>query len=132
MKTFNTDEQAMSVSEAIFENGKFLPTGTKISLEYLDQGYDGIFPNLKSWKSFITGNFLDGNIFLSEVKSSTLKKWCHDKKEYCHLFAVNIGGNKFLSVESENISLKFDYEVYYNNQSNFPCSVEIFVIATIM
>jgi hypothetical protein len=47
------------------------------------------------------------------------------------LFVVNVGKDKYISVASEDIKLDFDYELYYNNISSFPSSVELFVTAAI-
>lgn len=129
----NSDKIALQVFEAI-EGDKFLPINKKISLEYLSLDMDGIFENERSWRSFINGNFVseyDKTCWRDSVKDSTIKKWTHAEKEYKHLFVIQIGKDKHISVAPEDIKLEFNYELYYNNGSSFPSSVELFVTATV-
>ena len=129
----NFDKITFQVFEAI-EDGKFLPIGKKISLEYLSSDMDGIFENDKSWRSFINGNFVseyDKTCWRDNIKETTIKKWAYAEKEYKHLFVVNVGKDKYVNVAPEDLKLDFDYELYYNNISSFPSSVELFVTATI-
>lgn len=129
----NSDKIALQVFEAI-EDGKFLPIGRKVSLEYLRTDMDGIFENDKSWRGFISGNFVsayDRNSWRDSVKETTIKKWTYAEKKYKHLFVVNVGKDKYISVAPEDIELAFDYELYYSKGSSFPSSVELFVTATI-
>lgn len=136
MKAINmisSDKITFQVFQAI-EDKQYVPINKKISLEYLSADMDGIFENEKSWRSFINGNFVseyDRTCWRDNVKESTIKKWAHAEKEYKHLFVVNIGKDKYISVAPEDIKLDFDYKIYYNNSSSFPSSVELFVTATI-
>lgn len=129
----NSDKITYQVFEAI-EEDKFLPIGKKISLEYLSSDMDGVFENDKSWRGFINGNFVseyDKSCWRDSVKATTIKKWTYAEKEYKQLFVVNVGKDKYISVAAEDIKLEFDYELYYNRNSDFPSSVEFFVTATI-
>jgi len=129
----NSDQTTFQVFIAI-EDRQYMLINKKISLEYLDSDMNGIFENDRSWRSFINGNFMseyDKNSWRDSVKETTIKKWAHAEKEYKHLFVVNIGKDKYISVAPEDIELAFDYELYYSNSSSFPSSVELFVTATI-
>lgn len=129
----NSDKIAFQVFEAV-EGDKFLPINTKVSLEYLNFDMDGIFENERSWRSFINGNFIceyDKNSWRDSCKPSTIEKWTYSEKDYNDLFVVKIGQDKFINVSSEDISLEFQFELYYNRNSSFPVAVEIFVTATI-
>lgn len=123
----NSNQIALQVFEAI-EDNKFLPINKKISLEYLNFDMSGIFENERSWRSFINGNFLGES---GNCKPSTIKKWAHPEEEYNDLFVIQIGKDKHISVAPEDIELEFNYELYYNNGSSFPSSVELFVTATV-
>lgn len=132
-KMINSDQITFQVFEAV-EDKQYMPINKKISLEYLSADMDGIFENEKSWRSFINGNFVseyDKTLWRNSVKESTIKKWAYAEKEYKHLFVVNVGKDKYINVAPEDIKLDFDYELYYNRNSDFPSSVEFFVTATI-
>lgn len=71
----------MSIVYQVWEDNR-MPTGTKISLEVLSKDDDGIFPNERSWNSFLTSNFGDGltgeprkSIAISSNNTSTFS-WC--------------------------------------------------------
>ena len=123
----NSDKITLQVFEAI-EGDKFLPINKKISLEYLDSNMDGVFENEHSWRSFINGNFVSE---YGGCKPSTIKKWTHPEEEYIDLFVVKVGQDKYVNVAPDDINLEFDYSLYYDNISNFPSAVELFVTATI-
>ena len=124
------------VWEAV-EEDKRMPTGTKISLEVLSKEDDGIFPSERSWNSFLTSNFGDGDkgIYLTgEPKKGLLKKYCYRLEQYKHLFVVHIGGGKYMAVAPEDLEFTFEYDA--NNFSRRDIStlssmVEIYVKATI-
>ena len=129
----NSDQITFQVFMAI-EDRQYMPINKKISLDYLNSDMDGIFENDKSWHSFVNGNFIseyDKTCWRDGVKETTIKKWAYAEKEYKHLFVVNVGKDKYISVAPEDIELAFDYELYYSNGSSFPSSVELFVTATI-
>ena len=123
----NSNQITFQTFEAI-EDNKFLPINKKISLEYLDSNMDGIFENERSWRSFINGNFVSG---YGSCKPSTIKKWTYPEEEYIDLFVVKVGQDKYINVLPDDINLEFDYSLYYDNISNFPSAVELFVTATI-
>ncbi len=124
-----------TVWEAV-EDGGFLPVGESVILEVLDHDMDGVFPNLKSWKAFVTGNFLNSGWFVSEVKHTTLKKYCRDLSEYSSLFRVKVGTDKWLKVNSDDLDFTFDYGHYYSRLKieglkDFPSMIQITVKASI-
>ena len=123
----NSDKITFQVFEAI-EDDKFLPINKKTSLEYLDSNMEGVFENEHSWRSFINGNFVSG---YGSCKPSTIKKWTYPEEEYIDLFVVKVGQDKYVNVAPDDINLEFDYSLYYDNISNFPSAVELFVTATI-
>ena len=136
-KMINSNKITFQTFEAV-EEGKFLPLNTKISLEYLDSNMDGIFENERSWRSFINGNFIceyDKSSWRDSCKPSTIKKWTYAEEEYKDRFVVQIGKDKYISVSPDDISLGYQFELYYNRSSGcspfFPSAVELFVIATI-
>lgn len=132
-KMINSDKITFQVFDAI-DNNLFLPISKKVSLEYLNFDMDGIFENERSWHSFINGNFLceyDKNCWRDSCKHSTIKKWTYPEKEYKDLFVVKVGKDNYIKVLPEDITLEFDYSLYYNNNSSFPAAVELFVTATI-
>lgn len=129
----NSDKIAYQVFDAI-DNDLFLPINNKIRLEYLDSNMDGVFENERSWRSFINGNFsckYDKNSWRDDCKLSTIKKWAYAEKEYKHLFVVKTGKDSYTKVSPEDINLKFDYQLLYSRESDFPIRVELYVIATI-
>lgn len=123
------------VWEAVEEEDKRLPTGTKILLEMLSRDDDGIFPSERSWNSFVTSNFGDGmkGIYLTGTPSEKLlKKYCYQIEQYKHLFVVHIGGGKYFAVAPEDLEFTFEYDANnYAKGANFPTMVEIFVTARI-
>jgi hypothetical protein len=123
----NSNQITFQTFEAI-EDNKFLPINKKISLEYLNFDMDGIFENERSWRSFVSGNFLCES---GSCKPSTIKNWTYSEEEYRNLFVVKVGQDKFINVSPDDISLEFQFELYYNRSSSFPSAVEIFVTATI-
>lgn len=118
------------VWEAIEEDNR-MPTDTKIVLEVLSKGDDGIFPSERSWNSFLTSNFGDGDkgIYLTgEPRKGLLKKYCCKLEQYKHLFVVHIGGGKYMAVAPEDLEFTFEYDA---RGANMPTMVEIFVTAHI-
>ena len=114
------------VWEAVEEDNR-MPTGTKIVLETLSKGDDGIFPNERSWNSFLTSNFGDG-----EPRKGLLKKYCYELEQYKHLFVVHIGGGKYMAVAPEDLEFTFEYDANnYARGADMPTMVEIFVTAHI-
>lgn len=121
---------------AIEGEGK-LPVGEDISLQTLSKDDDGIFPNIKSWRGFLYGNFGtgDGSYYLSgEPSKNLLNKYCYPLADYKHLFVQKVGGGKYVEVDAENLEFSFYYDA--NNfsrkdKSNLSSMVEIFVRATI-
>lgn len=121
---------------AIEGEGK-LPVGEDISLETLSKDDDGIFPNIKSWRGFLYGNFGtgDGSYYLNgEPSKNLLKKYCYPLDDYKHLFVQKVGGGKYIEVDAGNLEFSFYYDA--NNfsrkdKSNLSSMVEIFVRATI-
>ena len=114
------------VWEAVEEDNR-MPTDTKIVLEVLSKGDDGIFPSERSWNSFLTSNFGDGDkgIYLTgEPRKGLLKKYCCKLEQYKHLFVVHIGGGKYMAVAPEDLEFTFEYDA-------MPTMVEIFVMAHI-
>ena len=122
------------VWEAI-EEDKRMPTDTKISLQMLSKEDDGIFPSERSWNSFLTSNFGDGDkgIYLTgEPRKGLLKKYCYRLEQYKHLFVVHIGGGKYMAVAPEDLEFTFEYDANnYKRGANMPTMVEIFVTAHI-
>ena len=123
------------VWEAV-EEGGFLPVGESVVLEVLDHDMDGIFPNLKSWKAFVSGNFIDDGLFIDSIKPSTIKKWCHPLSEYSSLFRVKVGADKWLEVSPDELDFTFDYAPYYSRRTIegleiFPSMIQITVKASI-
>ncbi len=130
----NSDNIIYAVWEAVEYNDKYLPLNEWLSLEYLPKDHDGIFENEKSWRGFINGNFLceyNKGYWRDNVKESTIGKYCYPEKEYKDKFAAKIGKDSFVNVAEEDVTLEYKYKLYYNRESNFPCSVEIFVKASI-
>ena len=118
------------------EEGGFLPVGESVVLEVLGHDMDGIFPNLKSWKAFVSGNFLDDGSFVNNIKQTTIKKWCHPLSEYSNLFRVKVGTDKWLKVSPDDLDFTFNYEPYYSRGKIeglecFPSMIEITVKASI-
>lgn len=114
------------VWEAVEEDNR-MPTDTKIVLETLSKDDDGIFPSERSWNSFLTSNFGDGEkgIYLTgEPRKGLLKKYCYQLEQYKHLFVVHIGGGKYMAVAPEDLEFTFEYDA-------MPTMVEIFVMAHI-
>lgn len=92
----------------------YLPVDSKVVLEFLSYAYDGIFPSIRSWISFLNGNFRNaGELWLrgSLLKESTLKKWCYDLSEYRDKFVVKIGVDKYVSVSAEDLEFEFEYDI---------------------
>ena len=126
----NNVELTYNVWQAIEGEGHLL-VGEKCTLEYLSKADDGIFPNEKSWNSFLNGNFRNGEYMLDTPKQSTIKKWCVDEKEYKSLFVVKVGENSYIKVNEEDVLLEFDYQLWYSKGSHLPTSVELLVTAKI-
>ena len=129
----NQEQIAFQVFDAI-EEEKFLPIGEQIGLEYLSTDMDGVFKTPRAWKTFVNGNFLSDyskEYWRDSVKDSTIKKYCYSPEEYKHLFVVKVGQDKYIRIAPEEIELEYEYELFYNRESDFPCSVEIFVKAKI-
>ena len=114
-----------------------LPIDKKVSLQTLSKDDDGIFPNIKSWRGFLYGNFGtgDGSYYLDgEPSKNLLKKYCYPLDDYKHLFVQNVGGKKYVEVDAKNLEFSFYYDANYFNhkdKSNLSTMVEIFVRATI-
>ena len=122
---------------AIEGEGK-LPVGEDIGLEMLSRDYDGIFPNIKSWRGFLYGNFGtgDGSYYLDGEPSKNLlkKKHCYPLDDYKHLFVQKVGGGKYVEVDANNLEFSFYYDANYfsrRDNSNLSSMVEIFVKASI-
>lgn len=114
-----------------------LPVSENVSLETLSKEDDGIFPNIKSWRGFLYGNFGtgDGSYYLGgEPSKNLLKKYCYPLDDYKHLFVQHIGGGKYVEVDAENLEFEFEYDANnFNrkNDSNLSSTVEIYVRATL-
>lgn len=111
-----------------------LPVGKDISLQMLSQDDDGIFPSIKSWRSFLYGNFGtgDGSYYLGGTPSENLlKKYCYPLKDYQHLFVQHIGKGKYVEVAAEDLefSFYFDANNFNKRDSHLSSMVEIFVTA---
>jgi len=125
-----------SVFEAV-EDEKYLPIGENVSLEFLDSQMDGCFKNAKAWRSFIYGNFSEhcqpGQYWLNGTcKKSTVKKWCRPLKEYKHLFVAQVGQDKYLPINSDELDFTFTFDCNrFNSRENFTNQVEIYVTASI-
>lgn len=122
------------VWQAIEGEGR-LPVGEEVTLEYLAGTDDGIFPNEKSWKRFLYGNFGtgDGSYYLGgEPSKHLLKKYCHALKDYDNLFVQHVGGGRYVAVEPGMLDFSFSYDAnnFYKG-SDISCAVEIFVEATL-
>lgn len=128
---------AGSVAYSVFmavDGDAFLPVGVPVTLEYLSDDHDGIFPTAASWRGFVNGNFRqDGDLYLEgDVKESTLKKYCFPLDQYRDKFAAQVGSDKWVRVNADDLEFKFTYDLNkYRRRDNFPCAVEIFVTATI-
>lgn len=124
------------VWEAIEGDGRLL-VGNKVSLEMLCRSDDGTFPNMKSWRGFLYGNFGtgDGSYYLNgEPSQNLLKKYCYPLADYKHLFVQKVGGGKYVEVNAEDLEFSFEYDANYfsrKDKSNLSSMVEIFVRATI-
>ena len=114
-----------------------LPIDKKVSLQTLSKDDDGIFPNIKSWRGFLYGNFGtgDGSYYLDgEPSKNLLKKYCCPLDDYKHLFVQNVGGGKYVEVDANDLEFSFYYDANYfsrRDNSNLSSMVEIFVRATI-
>ena len=114
-----------------------LPVGRKVSLEMLSKDDDGIFPNIKSWRGFLYGNFGtgDGSYYLNgEPSKNLLKKYCYPLDDYKHLFVQKVGGEKYVEVDAKDLEFAFEYDTNHfsrKDKSNLSTMVEIFVRATI-
>lgn len=121
---------------AIEGEGKMV-VGQKVSLEMLSKDDDGVFPNIKSWRGFLYGNFGtgDGSYYLNgEPSKNLIKKYCYPLDDYKHLFVQKVGGKKYVEVDAENLEFSFYYDANYfsrRDNSNLSSMVEIFVRATI-
>ena len=135
MKTYE-GEIVHQVFLAIEGEGKMV-VGQKVSLEMLSRDDDGIFPNIKSWRGFLYGNFGtgDGSYYLNgEPSKNLLKKYCYPLDDYKHLFVQNVGGGKYVEVDANDLEFSFYYDTNYfsrRDNSNLSSMVEIFVRATI-
>lgn len=122
------------VFQAIEGEGR-LPVGKQITLEYMSQDHDGIFPNERSWRGFLYGNFGDGDgsYYLEGTPSgNVLKKYCYSLAQYSNLFVQHIGAGRYAAVEPEMLELKFSYDAnHYNRKSDISCAVEILVMASL-
>ena len=135
MKTYE-GEIVHQVFLAIEGEGR-LPVDKKVSLQMLSRDDDGIFPNIKSWRGFLYGNFGtgDGSYYLyGEPSKNLLKKYCYPLDDYKHLFVQNVGGGKYVEVDANDLEFSFYYDTNYfsrRDNSNLSSMVEIFVRATI-
>ena len=134
MKTYE-GEIVHQVFLAIEGEGRLL-VGENVLLGTLsDDEY--IFPNIKSWRGFLYGNFGtgDGSYYLDgEPSKNLLKKYCYTLDDYKHLFVQNVGGKKYVEVDAKNLEFSFYYDANYfsrRDNSNLSSMVEIFVRATI-
>lgn len=122
------------VWEAVDSEGR-LPVGEKVTLENITDDQDGIFPNEKSWRQFLYGNFGTGDgAYYLEGKPSKhlLKKYCYKPAEYNNLFVQHVGGGRYVIVEPEMLDFEFSYDANnFRKGSNVSCTVEIFVKATL-
>lgn len=117
----------------------YLPVDTKVVLEVLSQDCDGIFPSVRSWISFLNGNFRQhGELWLGgEPKESTLKKWCYDLDSYKDKFVVKVGVDKYVSVPAEDLEFEFEYDINafpaedVEGLGDYPSQCEIYVTARI-
>lgn len=133
MKTYE-GEIVHQVFLAIEGEGKMV-VGQKVSLQMLSKDDDGIFPNIKSWRGFLYGNFGtgDGSYYLNgEPSKNLLKKYCYPLDDYKHLFVQNVGGGKYVEVDANDLEFSFYYDANYfsrKDKSNLSSMVEIFVRA---
>ena len=134
MKPITENQITYSVFEAI-EEDKYLVIGNKNFLEYLSREDDGIFETQRSWKSFVNGNFREPNsdCFINEVKQTTIDKWTYSANKYINKFAVKVGQDKYIEVDSNDIELTYDYQLLYSRKYDdcFPSMVDIYVTAQI-
>lgn len=128
MEFITKEQTTKNVFEAA-EDGLYLVIGKQNYLERLDSDMDGIFESERSWRQFIRGNFIwsEYGDLIDKPKETTLKKWCYDSKLYINKFCVKIGKDKYVVINSDDVVLEFDYELFYNNTNNFPSSVEFYV-----
>lgn len=135
MKTYE-GEIVHQVFLAIEGEGKMV-VGQKVSLEMLSKDDDGVFPNIKSWRGFLYGNFGtgDGSYYLNgEPSKNLIKKYCYPLDDYKHLFVQKVGGKKYVEVDAKNLEFSFYYDANYfsrRDNSNLSSMVEIFVKASI-
>lgn len=135
MKTYE-GEIVHQVFLAIEGEGKMV-VGQKVSLQMLSNDDDGVFPNIKSWRGFLYGNFGtgDGSYYLDgDPSKNLLKKYCYPLDDYKHLFVQNVGGGKYVEVDANDLEFSFYYDANYfsrRDSSNLSSMVEIFVRATI-
>lgn len=115
----------------------FLPVGERLLLESLSVDDDGIFGSIKSWKSFINGNFREfGELHLTGTPSNSnvIDRWCCKLNEYKNLFAAQIGHKLYQKVKADDLDFTFEYDCNFYNANedlgSFPCRVEIYVTAT--
>jgi hypothetical protein len=135
MEYITADQIDNAVFMAIDDN-KYLPVDEPISLEYLDQGDDGIFPNRASWIAFLNGNFREyGELYLGgTVKPGTLKRWCYPLEQYRDRFVVKVGPDRFVRVNADDLEFAFTYDINLysrTERSDYPSAAELFVTATI-
>ena len=104
MKTYE-GEIVHQVFLAIEGEGRLL-VGENVLLGTLsDDEY--IFPNIKSWRGFLYGNFGtgDGSYYLDgEPSKNLLKKYCCPLDDYKHLFVQNVGGKKYVEVDAKTLN----------------------------
>lgn len=135
----NSDLIAHAVFEAV-DSDQYLELNTPVSLEYLSHDQDGIFPSLRSWKSFCAANFgergRDGVTFYydGEPHAATIKKYCRPLAEYQNRFVVRTGSDKYMSVDPADLEFKFSYTLYFKGGDpdlfRYPAAIEIFVTAS--
>lgn len=129
MKILNRIETVDQIFLALDDENTYLVVGEKLSLEKYSSDCDGIFPTLKSWNSFVQGNFINGEYFRDELKPTTIKKWCMPVIDFNHKFVVSLGGGTYATIDADKIEYSYDYELYYRAGSNKPTSVEFFITA---
>lgn len=114
------------------EDNKYLPVGEEILLET----YDRDCYTDHQWRAILAKNFGTGEpgvIYLAGPCDETMvERYCYPQREYIHRFAQQIGPDKYVPVDANDIELEFTYDANWfsrKEQSRWPTRLEFWVVA---